>query len=81
MTYDQLRDQSLRIAAVFRELGVKEGDAVAICSENNLKFFPVVLATLFLGGTIAPVNPTYVARKFHKIRDSNQWKSPFTPDF
>jgi acyl-CoA synthetase (AMP-forming)/AMP-acid ligase II len=63
ITYAELLDKSLRLAAGFRDFGIKEGDSVGFSSENNMDFYVVVLATFFVGATIAPINPTYVESK------------------
>ncbi len=41
VTYRQLDDQSNRIAQLFRSLGLKPGDHVAIFLENNPRFFEI----------------------------------------
>jgi long-chain acyl-CoA synthetase len=41
VTYRQLDDQSNRIAQLFRSLGLKPRDHVAICLENNPRFFEI----------------------------------------
>jgi acetyl-CoA synthetase len=55
LSYGELRDQSLRVAAGLRELGVREGDAVAL-------FLPMIPAAVIacyaiaaLGATIVPL--------------------------
>lgn len=63
MSYAELLNHSLRLAAGFRDLGIKEGDAIGLSSENTMDFYPVVLATFFVGATIAPINPTYIESK------------------
>jgi long-chain acyl-CoA synthetase len=41
MTYRELNDRSNQIANLFRSLGLKPGDAVALMMENNLHFFAI----------------------------------------
>ena len=41
VTYRQLDQQSNRIAQLFRSLGLKPGDHVALFLENNARFFEI----------------------------------------
>ena len=41
VTYRQLDDQSNRIAQLFRSLGLKAGDHIALYLENNPRFFEI----------------------------------------
>src|SRR5215475_11715682 len=44
VTYRQLDEQSNRIAQLFRSLGLKAGDHIAIFLENNARFFEICWA-------------------------------------
>jgi acyl-CoA synthetase (AMP-forming)/AMP-acid ligase II len=44
MSYRELEDRSNQGAQLFRELGLKPGDAVAILMENSLRFFEICWA-------------------------------------
>jgi acyl-CoA synthetase (AMP-forming)/AMP-acid ligase II len=57
-------NQSLRLAAVFQKIGVQKEDSIGIISENNWENYVVILATLFIGATIAPINPTYIESEY-----------------
>jgi acyl-CoA synthetase (AMP-forming)/AMP-acid ligase II len=61
-------DQSLRLAAAFQELGIKEGDSIGLIGENNMESYVVFLATFYIGAAIAPINPTYVESKYIIIK-------------
>ncbi|XP_071453958.1 luciferin 4-monooxygenase-like [Hetaerina americana] len=77
-TYDELRRLSLKLAESMRygrpetnmwHLGV--GDCIGICSENTIDFCIPVLAALFLGATVAPINPSYTDRELvHSLQIS-----------
>ncbi|CAN5150041.1 acyl-CoA synthetase [soil metagenome] len=56
MTYAELEAESNRIAHLFRSLGLRRGDHIAIVSENRLGFFPVVWAAQRTGLLYTPVN-------------------------
>lgn len=63
ITYDELYTKSLSIAGYLRTQGVKAGDVISICSENNIHYYLPVLASFFLGATCAPLNPMYTTRE------------------
>jgi long-chain acyl-CoA synthetase len=44
VTYRQLNDRSNQIAQLFRSLGLKRGDGIALFSENNARYFEVTWA-------------------------------------
>ncbi len=44
VTFQQLNDRSNRTAQLFRSLGLKEGDCIAMMMENNARFFEIVWA-------------------------------------
>ena len=50
---------SFAIAAALKSKGIKSGDVVGICSENNLEYASVILGILIIGATCAPINPLY----------------------
>ena len=56
LTYADLEAQSNRIAHLFRSLGLRPGDHVAILSENRLDLFPVLWAAQRTGLFYTPVN-------------------------
>ncbi len=41
LTYGQMEERSNQAAQLFRSLGLKPGDAVALFMENNLDFLPI----------------------------------------
>ena len=49
MTYAELEARSNQGAQLFRSLGLKAGDAIAIFMENNVHYLPLCWAAGFLG--------------------------------
>lgn len=47
------------MAAALHAYGCTSETIIAISSENNLQFFTPVLASLYVGSTMAPLNPAY----------------------
>jgi carnitine-CoA ligase len=58
-TFAQMRDRVEALAAGLAELGVGEGDAVALFSENRLEYVETWFAVQRLGGVIVPVNTSH----------------------
>jgi AMP-binding enzyme len=56
LTYAQLEERSVRLAHLFRESGLRQGDVVALLAENNLRAFEVYWAALRSGLYITAVN-------------------------
>ena len=56
VTYRELMDNSTRIANHLRELGIGEGDTIAIVSDNDLRIFDVYWAAVRSGMYVTAVN-------------------------
>ncbi|WP_040517743.1 acyl-CoA synthetase [Gordonia neofelifaecis] len=56
VTYRELMDSSTRIANHLRELGIREGDTIAIVSDNDLRMFDVYWAAVRSGMYVTAVN-------------------------
>ncbi|GAA1970769.1 acyl-CoA synthetase [Nocardioides panacihumi] len=56
ITYAELEAESNRIAHLFRSLGLRRGDHIALLSENRLELFPVLWAAQRTGLLYTPVN-------------------------
>ncbi|MCU1620288.1 MAG: putative fatty-acid--CoA ligase [Modestobacter sp.] len=57
VTYRQLDERSNRAAHLFRDLGLRPGDVVAICMENNARYHEVYWGTRRSGLYVVPLNP------------------------
>lgn len=66
-SFPQILAKSIRIAQSMTELGIRQGDVVAISSENNLDFCLPVLASLYVGAACAPLNPAYTEGSFIEL--------------
>jgi long-chain acyl-CoA synthetase len=71
LTYRQLDDAVDRFAAGLQQLGVGQGDRVAIMLPNCPQFVIAAYATWRIGGIVVCCNPLYVAREIeHLVNDS-----------
>ncbi|KAJ8928176.1 hypothetical protein NQ314_019238 [Rhamnusium bicolor] len=59
LSYRNLLEESCNLAEALRTYGYSTNTILSICSENSLKFFIPVLASLFVGSTMAPLNHNY----------------------
>jgi fatty-acyl-CoA synthase len=55
-TYGQTLDRVRRLAGGMRDLGLREGDVVAILAHNSTAFIEVLFATNHLGAVAMPIN-------------------------
>jgi fatty-acyl-CoA synthase len=56
LTFDEWRDQALRVAAGLHALGLRRGDPIAIWAENRIEWPVAQLAFAYLGAILVPVN-------------------------
>lgn len=59
ITYEQLLKSSLRVASGLRQLGLKEGETVAIMQPTNPGFFYTFFGALLAGGIPVPIYPPF----------------------
>ncbi|MCG8636795.1 MAG: AMP-binding protein [Desulfobacterales bacterium] len=55
-TFSQVLEKSRQAAAVFQDLGISKGDAVAIMGQNSFDFVFSYFGVLLAGGVVVPVN-------------------------
>lgn len=71
LTYGELTDRVLRLAAGLDRRGFRRGDVIAIYLKNRVEYIELVFAAAHLGGVLVPVNfllrPAEVA---HIVADS-----------
>ena len=59
LSHGEVRDTALQVARALASLGLKKGDVVAVILPNCLQYPPLVLACLYLGVVLTPINPSY----------------------
>lgn len=59
LSFKELRDLSLRMAAVFTDLGVKQGDRIGLHLPNTPQYVISYYATMALGAIVVNFNPMY----------------------
>ncbi|KAJ3659978.1 hypothetical protein Zmor_011638 [Zophobas morio] len=59
ISYPKLLELTCSLAESLRKSGYGINTVVSVSSENNIQFFIPVIASLFIGATVAPVNHNY----------------------
>ncbi|GLS91043.1 AMP-binding protein [Psychromonas marina] len=59
ITYAQAGEKIALLHSIFQELGIKQGDKVAICSENMPHWGIVYLAITSMGAVVVPILPDF----------------------
>ncbi len=59
ITYEQLSRRIARIHLLFKEVGIKPGDKVALTGKNTPTWITVFMATITYGATIVPILPEF----------------------
>ncbi|MCT2535072.1 AMP-binding protein [Aquibacillus koreensis] len=71
MSYQEVYDQSLKVAAYLQSLGLKKGDRVSIMLPNSPQSVISYYGTLLAGGTVVQTNPLYKERELeYQLSDS-----------
>src|SRR5215212_2318963 len=80
MTFGQLKEQSDRLAAALRELGVRKDDRVGIMLPNCPQYVVAAFAALRLGAVVVNVNPLYTPREVAVVANDSGMRVLFTLD-
>lgn len=64
ITYRNILQSSVNLAAKLRQLGVKKGDVVTLSAENRFEFISAALAVTYCGAVLSTLNITYSPGKF-----------------
>ena len=71
LTYDQFRDQAMKVAAGLQARGIGPGDRVGMVLPNVLSFPVVFYGALVAGAAVVPMNPLLKAREIeYYLQDS-----------
>jgi fatty-acyl-CoA synthase len=63
LTYGQLEGRAASLAAALHELGIEEGDRIALNLPNWPEFIVSIFAAAKLGATVVPLNPRYTTHE------------------
>ncbi|GFG40222.1 hypothetical protein Cfor_09810, partial [Coptotermes formosanus] len=74
ITFAKICEKSEKLGKGLVSQGITYGDVVAICSENNIDYFWIVLGVLRAGASCALLSPTYTAREWEHALSVSQPK-------
>lgn len=77
MTYKKAQRKVIELQAMFKGLGLKQGDKIAICSENMPHWGIVYLAITAMGAIAVPILPDFHSNEIHHIIKHSQVKAIF----
>jgi long-chain acyl-CoA synthetase len=81
VSYAQLDKNSNQIAHLFRQLGLKHGDPVAICMDNRAKFFDIAWAAQRAGQIYVAISCRLTAPEIAYILEDSGAKALFASDY
>lgn len=68
ITASEILWESVQLSNSLKNLGIKIGDTVGICSENRFEFAYVTLAAFYLGVTVTTFSTAYTESKNNKMK-------------
>ena len=77
ISYYQLWQESINLAAALNAIGVKKGDKVAVCLPNSNEFVVIYMAVAHLGAILVPFNTRYRLDEVHYILKNSEAKVAF----
>lgn len=81
VSYAQLNRNSNQIAHLFRQLGLGHGDPIAICMDNQARFFDLVWAAQRAGQIYIAISCRLTAPEIAYILEDSGAKALFTSDY
>ncbi|KAF5270233.1 hypothetical protein FQA39_LY08447 [Lamprigera yunnana] len=67
ISYKDLLENTCRLAQSFLNYGYPINTVISICSENSIYYMYPVIAALYTGLIMAPINPHYTEREFLQL--------------
>lgn len=77
----QILDEACKVAKSLQKLGIKSGDVISLVSENRFEFAYVLMGSLMLNVTVAPINLTYSEREMIHALNLSKPKILFTSPY
>jgi long-chain acyl-CoA synthetase len=80
ITYQQAQQKVVELQSMFKELGLKQGDKIAICSQNMPHWCVVYLAITTMGAIAVPILPDFHSNEIHHIIKHSGAKAVFVSE-
>ena len=78
LSHGEVRDTALQVARSLTSMGLKKGDVVAVILPNCVEYPSLVLACLYLGVVLTPINPGYTAPEISRQLSSSSARLVFS---
>ncbi|MEM6406202.1 MAG: amino acid adenylation domain-containing protein [Pseudomonadota bacterium] len=72
MTYAELNRRSNQIAHLLLQIGVKQGDLVALLVNRDITAYPAILGVLKAGAAYLPIDPAYPEQRIQQVLNHSQ---------
>ena len=79
-TYKQIAEIMVKHHIAFREIGIKEGDKIALLGRNSANWCAMYLAVVTYGAVIVPILPDFKPDDLHNIINHSDSKLLFIDD-
>jgi long-chain acyl-CoA synthetase len=80
LTYAQMAEQMERLHLVFREIGIKEGDKIALCGRNCSGWAVAFFATITYGAVAVPILHEFKTEQIQNIVNHSESRLLFVSD-
>lgn len=80
ITYQQAQEKVIQLQSMFKELGLKQGDKIAICSQNMPHWGIVYIAITAMGAIAVPILPDFHSNEIHHIIKHSEAKAVFVSE-
>jgi len=80
ITYQQAQEKVIQLQTMFKELGLKQGDKIAICSQNMPHWGIVYIAITAMGAVAVPILPDFHSNEIHHIIKHSEAKAVFVSE-
>lgn len=72
LSYEQILDNSVKVAKALQRFGIDKSDTVAIISHNCLDYAFAMFGTIFVGAPLAQFNPGYLESRMIKYMNQRE---------
>ncbi|XP_013136651.1 PREDICTED: 4-coumarate--CoA ligase 1-like [Papilio polytes] len=77
LTCGEIAQEAMNIAVSLRNIGLKKGEVVAVCSENRREFWGTVIGIVCAGGVVTTINPGYTKDELKHVMSISKPKYVF----
>jgi len=72
LTFQQMRENSVKCALWLKKIGIKKGDVITICTRNLSAVYAPFLASIYIGAIVNPWEEKYFKGRFIAFSEFQQ---------